>query len=569
MVVEAPSLVCLCLNTIADELITGDVDDEFTRALYELPSELMDSLLPRLTPLALELLQRCRPLYSTLGDNSSSQRKRKRWSNFEMAWKTLYEARWPSHSTESQPSNWLDGNGEVKEKFIDDWAQLYWESHLQSCVDAAAEKASLPWFSDPIGSTATPDALLEYIGNNRNLCNSVIKYSRFSDHCQHFGSYTRCLRLSACLCVPEICDLLRNAKLEKLEIQWIKSEQHVDGLCALLKQNCETLKSIEFIHCKLSEEYINHICDSMWIKDFKVHGVQHFSIKLSSFGETGCFPLPAGLSSFLVSGRSLVSLGLCDDRLQREFVKMVIDTLLDASSSIGVLDLSENYISGCLSHFKPPANSQQLSSRIGKSLQSLRVLNLRNNNLDGDDAESLRHLLVHMPKLETLDLSHNPIEDGIMSIIPYLAEVSERPYLRNLKLENCELTFDGVNQLLQTLSTWRKPLSSLSIRENHLGRKMGALLGKFLSKGIQYLDIEDIGLDPHGFQEAEEEITGKLKLVYINISKNRGGRETAIFLAKLISCAPELVAIDAKYNFMTPDSVSLLCSTLKTMEGTQ
>ena len=51
----------------------------------------------------------------------------------------------------------------------------------------------------------------------------------------------------------------------------------------------------------------------------------------------------------------------------------------------------------------------------------------------------------------------------------------------------------------------------------YLFSKIGALLGKFLSKGLQSLDIDDINLGPPGFQKAQDEIMGDLKLVYINI----------------------------------------------------
>lgn len=37
----------------------------------------------------------------------------------------------------------------------------------------------------------------------------------------------------------------------------------------------------------------------------------------------------------------------------------------------------------------------------------------RSCNLERDDAESLRHALNCMPNLDSLDLSDNPIEDGV------------------------------------------------------------------------------------------------------------------------------------------------------------
>lgn len=47
--------------------------------------------------------------------------------------------------------------------------------------------------------------------------------------------------------------------------------------------------------------------------------------------------------------------------------------------------------------------------------------------------------------------------------------------------------------------------------------KIGAELGAYLCKGIQTLNIQDIGLCSSGFQGAQKEIKGELMLTYINI----------------------------------------------------
>lgn len=129
--------------------------------------------------------------------------------------------------------------------------------------------------------------------------------------------------------------------------------------------------------------------------------------------------------------------------------------------------------------------------------------------------------------------------------MPYFLEMSERqtPFI-DLKLENCELSCNGVTELLLALSTFKKPLNALSIGENELGwlvwihfnslslmhllfscivltflssSKVGVPLGKFLCTGVQSLDVEDIGLGSSGFLDACKEIVEELKLVSINI----------------------------------------------------
>lgn len=50
-------------------------------------------------------------------------------------------------------------------------------------------------------------------------------------------------------------------------------------------------------------------------------------------------------------------------------------------------------------------------------------------------------------------------------------------------------------------------------------------------------------------------------------SENRGGIETAKFLSKLMSKAPELVTVNASYNLMPIESLTIICSAIKAAKG--
>ncbi|MBA0590069.1 hypothetical protein Gorai_018788, partial [Gossypium raimondii] len=308
------------------------------------------------------------------------------------------------------------------------------------------------------------------------------------------------------------------------------------------------------------------ICGSLCSSGAETHQIHHFSISSSSFHEIDPVSLAHSLASFLSSGRSLRSLKLCDNNLDRNFAKSVFSTLLDSSCSLTSFDLSENNISGWLSIFNWKSNTFLSSSGVTKSLQSLRILKLGGNNLQKDDAGNLRYVLVQMPSLEILDLSDNPIEDdGIRSLIPYFAEASKScSPLTDLNLGSCELSSDGVILLLDVLSTLARPLNSLSLADNGLGSQVAEALGKFWGTSIQVLNLEGIGLGPSGFRKLRDIRMENLKLVKLNISKNRGGIETAKFLSKLILHAPKLVAVNAAYNLMPAESLPLICSALKT-----
>ncbi|KAM3683472.1 hypothetical protein ACJW31_12G150000 [Castanea mollissima] len=514
---EVPSLISLCIHSLKKELIHGD---DLVPVVFELSHELFDALVLRLPPLTLQNLQTQAPFedrnYQEFTDDCfRNGRKRGRHWNFNTAWRALYKLRWPDLVEQIEPV---------------DWQQMYWEMHLQNCLDEATEIALLPSFNGCIGDIRIPDAVLKYIGVDGQENHLTSDYLKLSYHCQAFVCYARCLRLQHILCTAETCHLLRTGKLKSLVLRWIRSKEH----------------------------------------SMQTHGIQHFSINASSFLEHNLFSLPVGLSSFLSSGRSLCSLNFCDNQLGRNFAKMVFNTILDVSSSISILDLSENNISGWLSDFNKRSSGGPLSSLgIGKSLQSLRVLNLRGNNLRKDDAESLRYALVHMPNLEDLDISDNSIEDeGIRSLIPYFVEATERcSSLAYLNLEDCDLSCNGVTQLLNTLSTFKGPLKSLSLADNCLGSQVAVALGKFLQTSIEVLNIGGIGLGSTGFQELQEGMTKELKLVKINLSKNHGGIETAKFLSKLLSLAPKLGEVNAAYNFMPIESLSIICAALKVAKG--
>ncbi|XP_061341481.1 uncharacterized protein LOC133287813 isoform X2 [Gastrolobium bilobum] len=459
---EAPSLISLCIDTLAQELLLGD-NDLLLQAIYDLPFHLLDTLIARLPPIALRKFQHHLPFQDQNEegfscDESTNKRKRSRDFNLNTAWQMLFKLRWPCLVNQIQPT---------------DWQQAYWETHLQNCLDEAAEIALIPSFNGYIGDIQISDSILKYIGFAGHEIHSICDYSKLSYHCLQFGSHVSCLRLQNFLYTSETCDLLRSCKLQSLVLRWIRSKEQIDGLCKLLRQHCRTLTSLEFIHCTVSTDFLRAIFGSVVINSVQRYGIQHLSIIASSFLEPCKVSLPGELVSFLSSGRSLCSLKLSDNQLGRTFARDLFVILLNLSSSISVLDLSENKIAGWLSDFKRRFSSGSHSSfGIGKSLQLLRVLNLRGNNLRKDDAESLRDALVHMPNLENLDISDNFIEDdGIRNLIPYFAGASETcSQLACLKLENCELSSDGVNYLLDALSTFKGPLKSLSVADNLLGR---------------------------------------------------------------------------------------------------
>ncbi|KAL2945477.1 Protein phosphatase 1 regulatory subunit 37-like protein [Bienertia sinuspersici] len=484
-------------------------------------------------------------------DCSGNGRKRVRYDKFDIAWEALYCSRWPELVKHFQAVPFSSKS--VSKCGACDWQQKYWEMHLQNCFDAAAERVMLPSFDGCVGDVQIPGALVKIIGYEEPTRGLRHGYSRLRDHCQEFGFYVRSLRLQNIFCNEETCLLLANSKLQSLLIRRISTDMHLDGLRMILNQNRESITSLEFVNCKISLASLEAIFDTIHTEATKAHGVKHFSVKASRLSEANSDSLPPKLISFL-SSRSLESLSLCEDHIGKNFAKLTFMALLDASSGLSTLELSDNNISGWLVDFHCNSSNQGLlHQKTSKSLQSLRVLNLRGNNLRKTDMENLQLALIHMPVLETLDLSDNPFEDeGIKHLIPYFVKSPEHFSLASLNLKNCILSCNGATELLEVLLALKYPLTSLSLADNYLGR---------------LLDIRDIGLGPSGFLELQINMPGVIKLTSIDISENRGGIQAAEFLEELIIRSSELVNVHAGYNLMPSESLNIIYSALKNAKG--
>ncbi|KAL2945485.1 putative pectinesterase 49 [Bienertia sinuspersici] len=125
----------------------------------------------------------------------------------------------------------------------------------------------------------------------------------------------------------------------------------LDGLRMILNQNRESITSLEFVNCKISLASLEAIFDTIHTEATKAHGVKHFSVKASRLSEANSdlclqssFPFFRQGTSFTLL-RSLESLSLCEDHIGKNFAKLTFMALLDASSGLSTLELSDNNVS--------------------------------------------------------------------------------------------------------------------------------------------------------------------------------------------------------------------------------
>ncbi|XP_074568792.1 uncharacterized protein LOC141825303 [Curcuma longa] len=562
-----PRLFNLCVRKITTAIIH---EHELARDIIELPPDLFDNLVRNLTPLALqnihEFLERSADHSCEFGCKSASFEFREncgRYEDFNTIWMMLFMTRWSN--IKRIYASGKDGYEKSKLNQSLDWQQLYWEKHLQDVLDEAAEKALLPSFDANIGDLTISDSIMDAIGHRDTCC-----CMKLSFHCNRFGKYMRYLRLQNVLCVAETCELLRGCKLQSLVFRRVISKTQVNGVLMLLKQHRHTLQSLEFFLCHIPPAIFEQIFRCMHIDGSETHGIHDLYIKSSRVFDNKSSVVPFGLLSFLVSGRELHSLCICDSKLQAMHAKLLFDVLVESSSPLVTLEISENNLAGWLSRVvrEPLDSSSFIEPKM--PLKSLRELTLRGNNLNKEDAEDLCYILVHMPELQCLDLSDNAIMDGgIRSLIPYFIWALLKDYpLTDIKLNNCNLSCTGVANLLRSLPPLNTPLNTFSVAENELGSFIAAPLAKFLaSPGVRKLNIEDVGLGILGFQQLEDQIPKEMALQYINISKNRGGNKAAYFISKTLLYASNITCIKAGGNIMPPESVEVIYRALKESRG--
>ncbi|KAK8945870.1 hypothetical protein KSP40_PGU009557 [Platanthera guangdongensis] len=214
------------------------------------------------------------------------------------------------------------------------------------------------------------------------------------------------------------------------------------------------------------------ICGSIYNKDIRYHGIQHFSIKSSNIFGSKSSTIPSGLSFFLSSGRSLHSVRFADVHMGQKSAVGIFEALIESPSGLASFEMSGNELEGWLSKVGNRYNHFSPVSEPHIALQSLVRLNLRGNNLNESDMSGLHHMLVNMPKLLSLDLSDNPIgDDGLRSLMPFFVkDLGKTSRATEIWLENCDLSGIGVSELLQSLAMMKCQLKTLSFASNDLGR---------------------------------------------------------------------------------------------------
>ncbi|KAG0472973.1 hypothetical protein HPP92_014830 [Vanilla planifolia] len=366
-----PSLFSLCMNRISWNIMHGL---EQANDLLELPLHLLDGFLISLPPLALQNIYELsvsfqNPEASTV--NIVDNGKKRQRANLNSAWERFYKQRWPENIKKKNVFSSMEADHFVEVDVID-WQQLYWERHLQECLDAATEQALLPAFDCDVAELEIPGNIMSSIGHFGSDNCPVPSYCSIVTSLGVISSSLLLLNVSGgsgseangwlkrfyyanYIVIIGEKELLRASKLQGLVLQRITSRRHVDGVCKLINQHRENLEGLH-----LDPYY-----------DFNTFRLVILSI-LGKVASPVCF---------------------ADSHLRQKSAEAIFEVLID--SSHGLLDLE---ISG---NEKPPT-----------VIHHVQLNNIQNHYFEQRGPSSC--VGQHAKLKGSLDLSANPIgDDGV------------------------------------------------------------------------------------------------------------------------------------------------------------
>jgi hypothetical protein len=182
----------------------------------------------------------------------------------------------------------------------------------------------------------------------------------------------------------------------------------------------------------------------------------------------------------------------------------------------------------------------------------LKVLDLENNDIDGDGAdEIISALATENSVLESLDLSYNPISsDAGLAIADALKTNSS---LKHLNLSHCDLSLSACiaiqtvlrskNTTLETLSLDRPILSTEEEEGNdHFGR-MIAVHPKISAISLRYNKVGDLGA-----QLLSEALDTNRSLMHINLECNEINVAGAEYIASSLIEYKQIKSLRLSYN---------------------
>ena len=210
------------------------------------------------------------------------------------------------------------------------------------------------------------------------------------------------------------------ASLKELDLSW--NELKAEGINVVIKALC-TIVSLEVLkidNCNITDKAANVIATNL----AKHHALTELDVSHNDF-------TPTGVSIVVKSLKMLSNLT----------VLKISNCILDERSSIDIGDAISN--NGDLSHFElyhshfTTTGATLFCQKISNRINLLHTLKLVNCSITDKESPEIAAILTSNEMIEHLDLSHNPLGEGVTGIIQVL---QANKIIEELILQSCAIT---------------------------------------------------------------------------------------------------------------------------------
>ena len=200
-------------------------------------------------------------------------------------------------------------------------------------------------------------------------------------------------------------------------------------------------------------------------------------------------------------------------------------------------------------------------SELAKHLHSvphLKNLDLADTQMGEEEVTALAHSLKNVTQLSVLNLSNNPLGDGVSELAKHLHSV---PHLEWLSLNDTQMGEEEVTALAHSLKNWTQ-LSTLHLSKNPLGHGVSELAKHLHSvPHLENLDLADTQMGEEEVTALAHSLKNVTQLGNLNLSLNPLSHGISV-LAKHLHSVPQLTSLHLKDTQMGEEEVTALAHVL-------
>ena len=251
---------------------------------------------------------------------------------------------------------------------------------------------------------------------------------------------------------------------------------------------------------------------------------------------------------------SLRMLSLCDKNISKE---LAIELALTIKSN---KHLQKLWLNNSNLRFSANVIFQSLST-----ISTLKYLNLHNNQITEEAAETLASVILRNTGLEELHLGDNNLGKGALKVIEALQHITS---LRILDLQNNGLTNESSHELRNVFKS-NKHIQKLWLNDNNLQSSVINMLQSLSTiSTLKYLNMSNNQITEEAGEALASVILHNIRLEELHLNSNNLG-EGMLFVAKALQHISSIRSLDMGNNSLSKevsDELSLAITANKCLE---